>query len=212
MGWTGVQAHGRKGGAIAMLAAHSDLRVGYTWGTGPRQLTILELATGPGGVYGVLEKKDTTTGEAIRFALVVLTQRRSGEFLYKEMTEFEGPAETGMPLSLFKQLSPVADIRRMEPLTNVEHLESWRRAVRERLDAQRTRAQFQVGDRVRFTRPLTFQLGGSPVPVTEFQVIEAGRRLRLYAQANGGGFACRISQRAWQDNPWTREPANSPAI
>lgn len=96
MGYSGVR--NRPGlSAIDMLRGLSSTFVGSTWESSTDRYEIIELQLGKGGVYGILRRSSKSTGAVFDMAMIVLISRDRSEFCWKELTEFSGPFETGMP-------------------------------------------------------------------------------------------------------------------
>lgn len=197
MGWTSVR-NIPKVSSIEMLALNSSLRVGGTWdsGDGEYHYEIEQMAQGKGAIYGVLCKTHRPTGKFAKMALVILVSRRGGEFAWKEMTEFDGPYQVGIPLYLYRKLSPLEDLAAPD---RCEHAAGWRKAV-EAFHAKREQ-QVKPGDCIEFEQPLSFKLesGRPDVKVTRFRVDTWGRSKRFTALADDGStFRCRLRRACWQ--------------
>lgn len=202
MGWTGVRA--RAGvSRLDMLASCSSFSVGHSWNTSDATILVEDLKSAPGGVYGILKKTVHASGKVLRFALVVLTETKSGEFLYKELTEFEGPTETRYPLSFLKRLSPPEELATGSSL---QYIQEWRARVEARAKEKSLLKLIAPGSHVIFTEPVRFVIGGNEVMVRRFKVLEWGRRKVFGAQPEDGtSFRCRLSRDLWAYRTYTVE-------
>lgn len=102
-----------------------------------------------GVFYAAVEESDT--GDV--WAMVVLMHRGRGDynFTYKAMTESMGPGENTCPDSILDLLTP----------TTNEYALAWRAECRSYNAARRAKPKVKAGDKVRFTRPLTFSDGST---------------------------------------------------
>ena len=98
-----------------------------------------------GEVPYYLALKNRETG--IVSALVVLTKRRNGQIACKDIGEECGPYAYDCPKSVFKLLSP----------TTKEFAVAWR----EKVKAQLVAPKLEVGDTIKFERPIEFMNGYS---------------------------------------------------
>lgn len=198
MGWTSVR--NRTGSStLEMLKQHSSYHKGNIWyrkspeGVVERETLVEDMAVGPGGAYGVLKITDHLTGDTYRIALVILTERKGGEFYWKEMTEQEGPNACFMPARLFKKLTPLDFF----PQTNTwEYARTWRAAVQSYLDKKK---QVVVpGNVLEFPNALKFTLSnsGAAKEVKRFRVYTWGKAKRFEALCDDGTtFLCRLTNR-----------------
>jgi hypothetical protein len=194
MGWTGVRA--RAGvSRLDMLASCSSFSVGHSWDTSDATIVVEDLKSAPGGVYGVLRKTIHATGKILRFALVVLTETKNGEFFYKELTEYEGPTETRYPLSFLKRLSPPEELASGASL---EYIQNWRQRVEANGKKGEALKSVKPGSFIVFNEPVRFVLSGEEVHIKRFQVVEWGRRKVFVAlPVQGAPFRCRLSRDLW---------------
>jgi len=199
MGWTSVRDN-RRSGTLDMLEQHSSYYKGSTWtnklpdGTKTRETLVEHMDTGPGGAYGVLKVTDFGTDEVYRMALVILVERRDGDFYWKEMTEKEGPNVCYMPERLFSKLTPLDNFPRD---TSWDYARDWRERVQTYLT--RKKLVIKPGDIIKFPHPLTFQR--NKTQVTLFKVTEWGKRKRFTALCDdGSSFLCRLSRDALTSN------------
>lgn len=195
MGWTSVRDN-RRSSALEMLEQHSSFYKGNSWtnklpdGTKTREMLVEHMATGLGGVYGVLKVTDFATDEVYRMALVILVDRRGGEFYWKEMSEKEGPNVCFMPERLFRKLTPLDNFPRD---SSWDYARDWRERVQKYL--ARKKLVVKPGDILKFPSPLTFQRNKKSV--TLFQVSEWGKKKRFTALCDdGSSFLCRLSRDA----------------
>ena len=93
-------------------------------------------------VYAIMWRENPSEGIARQyFGMVFLTQRKRGEFGYKEVEESCGPYETGAPLKMIDMLDKLAP-------SPGGYAEKWRAAVRERHAKKRERPKLAAGMRV----------------------------------------------------------------
>jgi hypothetical protein len=204
MGWTGIEVQGRGVTNIQILKRNSSLWVGSKWGsTGAvAEIEVEALQNGIGGVYGILKQTNRITGCSVRFALIVLFERVRGEARFKEMTEFEGPCETGIPESLFRRLSSLKDLE-TETLSTTTHAADWRLRVEERLRLVKRTKALKAGDVIELLDPVSFNFGSRKVEVQRFRIECVKPRRRLCAlPTSGPSFPCRLSRYIWQNRPF----------
>jgi hypothetical protein len=93
-------------------------------------------------VYAVMYRENPSEGIGRRyFGVVFLTQRKRGEFGYKDVEESCGPYETDAPLKMVDMLDKLAP-------NPGGYAEKWRAAVRERHAKKRARPKLAAGMRV----------------------------------------------------------------
>ena len=196
MGYSGVR--NRPGvSAIDMLRSSSSLFVGSTLEGSTDRYEVIELQPGKGGVYGILRRTCKSSGAVFDMALIILISRDRHEFCWKELTEFEGPYETGIPKALFRRLTPLEQLRADESAVNAD---SWRKAVEADYASQSKRAASKprVGDVLTFEEPIAFTLDTDEVRIARFQVREWGRTRRLYGLLEDGRrVSCRLHRDTW---------------
>lgn len=93
-------------------------------------------------VYGVMWH-DAPDKPRRYFGIVVLTSRKDGEFLYKEMSEDCGPYYYDAPKKMLDMLDQLAP----DP---GEYAQKWRAKCREKLAAKKSRTVWQAGDRIEY--------------------------------------------------------------
>jgi hypothetical protein len=197
MGWSSVR---NKSGvnSIAMLAACSSYYEGSVWngtneqGVNVRKCEVLELAAGPGGVYGILAITDLLSGQTYNTALVILVQRKRGEFAWKSMSESAGPVACGMPARLLKMLTPAHEFACGKQL---EYIEDWRERVKQH--HEKKKRVINVGDVLEFVSPFRFRAKPDSVEVRRFRVLSWGRSKLFSALCDDGStFRCSLTRRA----------------
>ena len=115
----------------------------------PRAFGFDMIAERGSTVYAIMWRENPSEGTPrVFFGMVFLTQRRRGEFGYKDIGEDCGPHECAMPLRMLERLEAVA------PEAH-GYAKGWREAVRAYHAARRARArtQWAPGQRVRFSPP-----------------------------------------------------------
>jgi len=101
------------------------------------------IATRGATVYAVMWKENKRDNvPRYYFGAVFLTQRKNGEFGYKDMDETMGPCAHGAPLKLVKLLDELAP--------GVEgYAAKWRQSIRDYHAAKKTRPSWAPGARIR---------------------------------------------------------------
>lgn len=188
MGWTGLYTDrptkeilteeltfSDESGSARILAIATKLNVSYiAW----------ERSYAPG-------TESMYAGKTFVIGMVVLHNRRKGEFTYKEMTEETGPCESQCPAAILDRLSPVSDFASGDSA-------KWATAWRERCRAALAKRAGAPGDgaTVRFKEPIKFTNGDV---IDTFTIHKQGRKVRFAAQ--GSNFAYyRIS--GWQQHEY----------
>ena len=93
-------------------------------------------------VYAIMWRENPSEGTPRQyFGMVFLTQRKRGEFGYKDVEESCGPYETDAPLKMVDMLDKLAP-------NPGGYAEKWRAAVRERHAKKRARPKLAAGMRV----------------------------------------------------------------
>ena len=113
--------------------------------------------------------------------VIVLTSTRQRDyhnFGYKEMEEGAGPTDSRCPARILNQLSPLEDLYSPDS-SAYKWAQAWRERCRANLARPRTR--LQVGDILRWPRPIEY-VGG---PIQELVVVDTRRRLALARTDNG---------------------------
>ena len=206
MGWTSIRA--RKGlSRLEMLASCSSFQVGSTWKTEDGEILVEALKSAPGGVYGIVRKTLRASGKVLRFALVVLTEQRNGEFAYKSLSEFEGPTETRYPSAYLRRLSTPEELADGDE-ARLERIRDWRQSVEASSRQTGALRSLKAGSVVTFAEPIRFVISGEDVMVTRFVVLEWGRRKRLTAHPDDrASFNCRIQRTTWASREYKVESA-----
>lgn len=119
----------------------------------------------------------------VRLAFIILTKwvKDSYNFGWKEMGEFQGVYETGMPEKLFKLLSPFK-----EPPKNAEdYVQNWRQRNQAWIDAsKKAKGTLKDGAKVKLPAALIFR---DKTQQDTFTVVKRGRKT-YFRGANGGGL------------------------
>jgi hypothetical protein len=202
MGWTGSHYDSReRASTLDLLRRNTSYFVGNTWRPGDTvEIEVEQLHASRGVVFGVLKHTNLGTRRSVRFALIVLVERcrKNSEFLVKEMTEFEGPVETGMPAPLFNKLSPLDEVEK-ETLSNTVHAAEWRARVKAQLAGAKCTKNLKPGDVIELKHPAIFSHGTEKIEVSRFRIRTWGRKRTLTALVDSGDeFPCRLTRRTWQ--------------
>jgi hypothetical protein len=150
------------------------------------------LAASPVGstVYMAMERKGKDDAKPYVFAMVVLTQRHDGEFMYKEMDESTGPNECNCPDKIMNLLTPLEEW----PDGPHEYAVNWRRRVAEakeqRTQLRHKKARIQVGMVIELPEPASFGAYGRH---SKFRVV-AKEGTRLIFVPTDSNFRCRLTQ------------------
>jgi hypothetical protein len=211
MGYTGTKNCSGVS-VIEMLRTHSSLHVGSRWESSTDTYEVFAMQPGKGGVYGILRRTSKVSSAVFDMALIVLISRDRKEFCWKEMTEFSGPYETGIPRSLFRRLTP---LDQLAPDEFSEHAFGWRRAVETRYasEAKGVEGRPSIGDVITFAEPIPFALATGEVRVARFQVREWGRVRRLYGLLDDGKrFSCRLHRGTWSTAEFVVERMSAPPV
>lgn len=184
MGWTGLYTNRPTKDILA-----EELNFSNESGSA----RILEVAT-KGGVSYVAWERSYAAGSESMYAgktfvigVVVLHNRKNGEFTYKEMSEDMGPYESECPASVLNRLSPVTDFASGD-------CANWATAWRERCRAALAKRAAAPGNgaTIRFKEPIKFTNGDT---FDTFTIHKQGRKVRFAPL--GSNYACyRIS--GWQ--------------
>jgi hypothetical protein len=120
------------------------------------------------------------------FGLVVIVDRKNGEFGYKSMDEQMGPYFYKCPDKILKLLSP----------TTNEHALKWREMCAKVREMKNAAKKIQTGDVIKFEDRLSFGAYGME---DTFTVTKKDRAVRFYMEKNG--MLCRITN--WKTRPFT---------
>lgn len=121
---------------------------------------------------------------AVTFGVVILTQNRRGEFLWKDMDETALPYNFGCPAKIIKLLSPITGTGQ-----SAENARKWREACLAKRTVNQNAAKMVVGTKIKFRKPLNFR----GVPADTFQrtmLNRRGRKLNVFWNDRVG--YCRI--------------------
>ncbi len=132
-------------------------------------------------------------GKTFVNAVVVLHNRKDGEFCYKVLDETAGPCESNCPSHILSALSPIEAFA--QPGTNSHE---WATNWRARCWAAIEKREKAPGDgaTIRFKEPIKFTNGDV---VSAFTIHKQGRRVR-FAVAGDGNAVYRISN--WQQREY----------
>lgn len=203
MGWTSIQLpRGERLSNLEVLKRNSSLYVGSKWGSGPFEFEVEALRGGTGGVHGIIKETERATGRFVRFALIVLMERKDGSVAWKEVTEEQGPNHLGYPEALFNRLSPLDEIAALTH-TGITHAAQWRQQLEEVYKARKVAKTLKRGDVIELAHSVSFSIDGESVEVQRFRIEAWGKRRSLTAMPlRGAEFPCRLNRYTWQNTPY----------
>lgn len=120
------------------------------------------------------------------FGMVVILDRKKGEFGWKSMDESMGPYYNNCPAKILDLLTAPTN----------EYALAWRNRCRANLTQKKTATTLKNGDVVKFEQPLSFGPYGTE---QTFTVCKSGKTVRFQMEKNG--MMCRITH--WQTRPFT---------
>lgn len=147
-----------------------------------KDVVIASAMHGRNEYYAACRSKKT--GEV--FGMVVILDRKKGEFGWKTMSEDMGPYYSNCPLNILGMLTP----------TDSTYANEWRERCRNNATFKKSVKKLQHGDVVKFNTPLSFGPYGKE---DRFTVCKTGRTVRFQMEKNG--MLCRITH--WQTRPFT---------
>lgn len=120
-----------------------------------------------------------TDGAGEVFGMVVELSRYDGGWSYKEITEDMGPYQCECPLRILDKLSPTTDKNALE----------WRQACRDNQSrAKSNRKRLQVGQKIRFAKPLPFSDGTRESEFTVVKIYHRGKNITAYQAPSGKNY------------------------
>lgn len=128
---------------------------------------VIDVVTKKNVSYAAVERKDPDGVDYVH-CVVVLHNRKKGEFAYKDIPEGMGPCECECPERILRLLSPV------ESFNGGEYASNWRAKCRENL--ARNKRKLKHGTIIKFREPLTFTNGEV---LDTFAVSIDGRKTRF---------------------------------
>lgn len=139
----------------------------YSWG-------FDSMAVRGSTVYAIMWREHSTTKNRVYFGTVILTQRKRGQFGYKDMSEDCGPYYYDAPVGMIKRLNLLAPV---DPGSNAA---GWRVRCLQHADERKAKRRevrsFKPGDRVKFSpNGQIFELLEKLGPRRGFLVRVAGR-------------------------------------
>jgi hypothetical protein len=188
MGWTSFAHHGR--GTIDILKDE------FKWGSDrPYTCTILDHSQVGATVYMVIEHRPKPGTEwkpdhlylndpdgTYRFIAVIKTERRAGEFAYKDMCESMGPVEQTCPKRLIDLASPLRAPEPGETGTGRVWAADWRRKCLENIARKREAGKRKLADgtKIRLSREVNFKTVKTDGPFTVATIERRGRKNRCF--------------------------------
>lgn len=181
---------------LELLKNHAMLYVGRQTSNELARETILDLVSGAGGVYGIVERFEHPTGRTFRYALIVITitSTKAGQFSWRLFDEFSCPRITSMPERLLNKLTPIEELKDMHELSeqSLSYARQWRRDCTNEANRKKLLVD---GNVIVFENPLSFTLSTGPVKASRFTVRKDGRLLRFTAHPEGRpSFDCKLSR------------------
>lgn len=123
----------------------------------------------------------------VNVAVVVLTSRHQGEFIFKTMDELAGPNALAPSRKFLDKLSPL----KSDGTNGYKWAEKWRQSSVEAIRSKKTLKALEVGDTIRVPNSLSFN-GKTEDTFKITTYYRRGKTLRGYYAVNLG-FLCRLS-------------------